>query len=259
MPLGTELKQLLERDYHIAFANHIDDDKDSYSEHEAVESYYFTGADLLKEEKIRQLLGILCSSLQAPNSIVTASLFAKYYSYLLLNAGFYSVMQLNRSLTLSLSNLTLIVPNDKWEPTIELKEEPIEELKVDSSKERLLLNMIQTIVEENLRPLYAKLSEVTYIKSHVLWAHASYAVHHLYDLWSKKGVMTKADLQVILEKVHELDIKFQVIDHPLKAGEQLRIRKECCLRCLLPEGNKCTTCPGLDERERLVALQNYQK
>ncbi|MGC5326131.1 IucA/IucC family C-terminal-domain containing protein [Brevibacillus sp. SYSU BS000544] len=254
MALGIEQIEQLEREYRIAFAGSYDHRDDSQSE----KSLQFSGADLLGDEKLRQLMGVLCSSLQAPNSIVAASLFAKYYSYLLLNAGFYSVMQLRRNLSLSLSNLTLVVPSDKWSPTIELKDEPSDEPK-DISREQLLLKMIHTVVEENLRPLYTKLAEITYIKSHVLWAHASYSVHHLYDVWSEKQGMTEAELAAILGKVQELNIEFQVIDHPIKAGEKLRIRKECCLRCLLPEGSKCTTCPGLDERERVVALQNYLK
>ncbi len=237
MPLCSEQKQILEQEYSIYFSK------------KKVMMHQFHGTDLLQTEKLSQLLGILEASFHSPNRIVTASLFVKYYGYLLISAGFYGMTQLKQNLNLSLSNITLEI-NDKWDPIIIVKREPGE-----PGSEPIILETVRSLFPDNLKPVFLLLSELTGIKTKTLWAHASFAVYYLYDLLSRKLVMTKEDLDIILHEIKELDIDIQVIDHPLNAGERLRIRKECCLHFCLPSGIKCTTCPNLKDQERIDALK----
>lgn len=58
---------------------------------------------------------------------------------------------------------------------------------------------------------------------------------------------------------HPFHLNGKVIEHPLHQGESFRVRGSCCLRFCLPDGKRCTTCPGLKPEARAVRLKEIAK
>ncbi|MEW9670270.1 IucA/IucC family C-terminal-domain containing protein [Ammoniphilus sp. 3BR4] len=219
--------------------------------------YRFLGTELKHKNKLEQLLGLVGTSLQSPSPVVTASLFAKYYSYALIAGGLYSLIHLGEKLDLSLNNISLET-GEKWSPSLVLDQKPIGMERGQGKKETLDLLFL-----ENLQPVYDNLVDHTGIKRQVLWAHASYAVNYLSRKWREEAqddaehIRLEEDFQLILSTVEDLQIEFTSIDHPLFRGEKLTLRKECCLRSCLPNASSCTTCPNIEHAVRKDLLVEY--
>ena len=219
--------------------------------------YRFSGIELQQKNKLGQLLELVGTSLQSPSPVVTASLFAKYYSYALISGGLYSLFHMGEKLDFSLRNISLQT-GEKWSPSLVLEKRPTRMVGGAGKKEG-----IDSLFFENLQPVYDSLVEHTGIKRQVLWAHASYAVDYLSRKWRGEAQndfghkRLDEDFQLILGTVEDLQIKFTSIDHPLFMGEKLTLRKECCLRSCLPNASSCTTCPRIDHEVRKDLLAEY--
>lgn len=210
--------------------------------------YRFSGMELQRKNRMEELLGLVGTSLQSPSPVVTASLFAKYYSYALIAGGLYSLIHMGQKIDLSLRNISLETGR-KWSPSIVLDQKPTDLGSGEGKQEA-----VNFLFLENLQPVYDNLVEYTGIKRQVLWAHAAYAVNYLSGKWGKEA---QEDFAWIRSTIGELKMEFTRMDHPLFSGEKLTLRKECCLRSCLPNASSCTTCPRIDDVLRKELLEAY--
>ncbi len=233
--------------------------------------FQFLGADLLNKEKWGSIVSIMEANFETSSPKVIDSLFAKYYSYLVVSGALYCMSRLNEGIDFSLKNV-ILETGQEWEPILNLNTMdsiPFENSNRDTWREKV----IYSIFAENLHPVFKMLVDESGIDRSTLWAHVSYGIHYLYEKWIKEAesLVTKERLQADFlfvtkaanpnlfgrNRVNPLNLQFTVIDHPILSGETLRLRKKCCLRYLLPEGVCCTTCPRLKEEERKEVLVAY--
>lgn len=240
MVLQAEIAEILKSKYNVHFSN------DSSKNHR------FLGRDLLCRNGLLELLTLVGAGLQAPNMTVAASLLAKHYSHLLIAGGLFSTIHKSVHLDLSLDTLSLHT-NEDWSPHLQVSETflPCRQESLDS------------LFERNLRPFFRFLAQVGSIQESVLWAHAAFSVHYLFDLWVEEAG-TREEKQhveqtfaVLIAGLPEIAVVFNLIPHPLFPDKSLRIRKKCCLRYCLPGAGNCTTCPILNEEERVNSLKKY--
>lgn len=234
-------------------------------------SNVFRGTDLLKDEGLESLLHILGSSIQSPSRLVSASLFAKYYSYLVFSGPLYVMSHYNEPMDVSLDRISLIT-TEKWQPILQFNE-PYTPIQNRIARSEWRDQVIESVFKYNLKPIYELLTKLTKIDQDTLWAHVSYSVHWAYDEWIESAVdnvvkeQLKEDFNYLtkaapghlfgMEGMNPLDIKFTLIDHPIFPNKKFRLRKKCCLRYKLPDAINCTTCPCIDEDRRKQLLMAY--
>lgn len=241
MVLDADIEGILQKKYNIHFT--VDDSR----------KHRFFGRELLERDGLLELLTLVGAHLQSPNQTVTASLFAKHYGHLVIAGGLFATVHRGNHLDLSLDSLSLQT-NEDWSPRLQLSNTCLPSMR----------DSLVSLFENNLKPLYRFLSEIGQIQESVLWAHASYSVHYLIDLWVEEAETEEEKrhleefFSTLLADTPELGLAFEVIPHPLFSEKTLRVRKKCCLRYCLPSGaNNCTTCPKLSEEERVDSLKEY--
>lgn len=221
-------------------------------------SLQILGSELLRKNKLNTLLQLLADKKSSPSAIITASLFAKYYSYLLISGPLYMLSHLNKSLNLSIKH-TCISVNENFSLSLYIDEESASTF-VDQDNP-WKSSMIHSIYYRNLALLFDELVRLTQIKPQTLWSHASFSTLWCYDQWieaadeqMKQSLL--ADLDLIFREIPYLSTT-KVIDHPLFPEKTYRLRRDCCLNHCLPNGNYCTTCPSITEEIRAERLIEY--
>lgn len=240
MVLQADILDILQSKYHIHFTD------------DGSKKHRFLGRDLLQRDGLVELLTLVGDHLKAPSRTVAASLFAKRYSYLVMAGGLFAMVHHDVHIDLSLDSLRLHT-NQDWAPSLQLAETGLPSLQ----------HSLDSLFERNFKPLFCFLAQVGPIQESILWAHASYNVHYLFDLWMEEAETEEEKLHVeqtftsLLAGIPELAVVFEEIPHPLFPDKTLRIRKKCCLRYCLPEAGNCTTCPRIHEVERVESLRKY--
>ncbi|RXT05240.1 siderophore-iron reductase FhuF [Ammoniphilus sp. CFH 90114] len=214
-------------------------------------AYRFYGEDLQDRDKVSELLNLVGASLKSPNPVVSASLFAKYYSYTLIAGGLFALTHMGKKLDLSLPMIS-IETDPLWSPSLVLDRTP-----TDIEGEACKKQALTSIFLDNLKPVYHTLMRHTGIKKKVLWAHAAYSVHYLFDKWKGQAKEQDEDYQMLCQMIKELEMDFTIIEHPLFSEQKLTLRRECCLRSCLPKATPCTTCPMISDAARMQVLEEY--
>lgn len=217
------------------------------------------GSELLLPHNLRALLERLAIQKSSPSVIITASLFAKYYAYLIVSGPLYILSHHQEPLDLSIENTSISI---KDEFTLQLYVHEQSALTFDQTNDSWKRLMIRSIYYHNLARVFAELNRVSQISMQTLWSHASFSTQWCYDQWiysapdEEMKHSLRADLELIFREIPSL-YTTKVIDHPLFPDQKLRLRRDCCLNHCLPEGNYCTTCPNINSETRIVRLTEY--
>jgi ferric iron reductase protein FhuF len=120
-------------------------------------------------------------------------------------------------------------------------------------------------------PLIASIHDTYQLKTSLLWENLLIYIDYYYKEWinlskaeSERNVTVISTLEddyryLVQDSQYPFQNKGKVIEHPLHPGESFKIRGSCCLRFRLPDGRRCTTCPGLKHDERIAMLMAKSK
>ncbi len=240
--LQKEEIQLLQQDLHVSQGVSI----------ESVRVSLLTDPDYCKDFLLK-----LTTLFRSPSLSVTASQFAKKYTYLVVLPALFSMSKWNKGLRSHIENCLLEAPPStrQWAPRIQLIDETVN----GPSGERhgWRDQVIQQIFAKNITILWKVLHDVSEISMNVLWENTAIYIFWLYEEKMKKvdpviRQRAQADFQYLLEADGNL---FATEENPLykyykpklychEKGEWLRSRQTCCLHYQLKKlGKYCKTCP----------------
>jgi|GEM_PF-901163 len=226
-------------------------------------------SELLDSERLEAFIIQAGEDLQSPTPAVTASIFVKRYLALIAGA-FYSMSIHSYGLYIALDGL-ILTGRESWrEPAFFLDKADGGIGFPQSSRVEWREAVIRHISNENLQPMINAFSRTTGISPNILWGHAAYLLHYYYDVWRKEASSPELRAQVeedfrYLTEVEDpalfgsceknpFQVTYTTVPHPHLPGEQIRLRKHCCLAYMLTNGKCCYTCPTITEEKRSELL-----
>lgn len=214
------------------------------------------GTDLLDFEKMHSMLEEIQSRLQAPSKKVAASIFSKRYSYAVAVTGLFAMSAWNKALDLRPENIALGTngTDSLWLPSLHLSDQTAREFS-GSNRGSWLEEVVRSLFEENIDPVWNVLSEVSGLSKYVLWENTAIYIYWLYEKKMNESgfVIGSHDFSFLLHPDNG-PLFGNYTKNPLlryyggpvsSGGEDTRFRKTCCLSFQLPGGGYCKTCPGL--------------
>lgn len=236
-------------------------------------AYRFQGEDLLKTECLQELLSIFSGqfvqedSTIAISSVVQASMFSKQYGSMLVSGTLYAYYFFGKIIDVSLAHISLETEAD-WNPVICVDES------YETDGQVHINELMTSIFARHLTPVFQALSAATGAKERLLWANLAFSLKWYYEQWIKQAEseeqrsLLKEDARFVMEQAsaqlfgltdqNPLNIEFEEVPHP-RTGAPFRLRKSCCLRYSLPGCEHCTTCPNIEQQERLILLDAYEQ
>jgi ferric iron reductase protein FhuF len=228
------------------------------------------GHELTHIPACQKLIDQMKQTYQVNSPIVAASLFSKAYGRMLCSV-LYAMSFLNKQLPASLQHIELSI-NDQGKPQMIFNHSDLLDCRIPRNTWRD--EIMTELFASHLYPVFQTLQQFTGLNQAILWENALVYIRHFYNHWIKEAV--NSDLKLRLEadyyyvtslaephiygthKTNPLNIEGRFIEHPVQSNEQLRIRESCCLRYFMPDGKRCTVCPGLDDcdREALFKAKN---
>lgn len=116
-------------------------------------------------------------------------------------------------------------------------------------------------IEDHLRPLLEAVSFRSGLSKAVLWENVFIYLHHGYGEWKRAAASEEesarlaSDYEALAAEGRPFRIPGGSFEDPLHPGEQLRIRRTCCLKHTLPaDGKPCYTCPNVNADDRIRIL-----
>jgi ferric iron reductase protein FhuF len=240
--LQKEEIQLLQQDFQVSQGVSLDSVRAS---------------QLIDPDHCKDFLAKLSTLFRSPSLSVTASQFAKKYTYHVVLPALFAMSRWNKGLQSHIENYLLEAPlsTKQWSPRIRL----IDETVIYPIDDRLGWRdqVIQQIFAKNITILWKVLHEISGIPMNVLWENTAIYIFWLYEEKLKKvdPIIRKRaedDFQYLLEADAKL---FATEENPLckyykpklychEKGELLRRRQTCCLHYQLQKnGRYCKTCP----------------
>lgn len=224
-------------------------------EREPQERLWIESADLLDKNNLTTYLEYVTECIHAPNIMVTASLFSKRYSYLLLVPVLYSMSRFNKFFNVAIGNIKIIdgFENDLWLPKLYVKDQTM--LMPTNDKERMEWRSLyyKQIFGQHLTKVWDLLSSVGKVPKQTLWENTAIYIFWLFEtvLHETSTERTKEDFHFLL---FEADGTFfgNNIKNPLtcfynnkvfKNGLEIRPRQTCCFFYQISEKSMCKTCP----------------
>lgn len=234
---------------HFRVTTNISPDRDSS----------ISAVDLLDEESLRAYLERIADKFQAPSLMVTASQFAKRYSFLIIAPSLYALSVYNKGVDHSLENCHLESAQQKgtWLPQLRLSDWGVSQPSENSRaawRDQILENMFAG----NLAKVWRALARTAKISSQVLWENTAVYVYWLYEkrIGEEANGLQKSrlqdDFQYLLNAPASL---FGEAENPLKqfngpkcvlspAKPPIRVRQTCCFYYQIsPQQSYCSTCP----------------
>jgi ferric iron reductase protein FhuF len=215
----------------------------------------FHGTDLLDRDRLRSLIDLSATYLQAKHPAVAASLFVK--SYARTYAGAWKTISMGHALPcVSLDQLMISLNEEKTVSLHYLGDEMSVIPTNGPERAKLIARWKHELVHNNLLPLFDRLTELTGLPQAVAWENCLIYWHHFYKQWMKEAVLPEErtrleqDYAILTAAGTPLHIPANEIHHPTDPNEQIRIRRTCCLKYLLPSGTHCYTCPSLCDSKR---------
>lgn len=148
---------------------------------------------------------------------------------------------------------------------------------LESAEERRAARetLVNQLYGQHAAPIIQALHERFKLKTSLLWENLFIYIEAFYKQ-AKQQTEDTTRLALIEEDHHFITkhsspelygdaslqpfhLKSKVIEHPLHPGETFRVRGSCCLRFCLPDGKRCTTCPGLKPDARAARLLETTK
>lgn len=214
---------------------------------------------LLSPLRLDPLLAAWMRELRANHPTVAASLLLKYYARSLCGAWMLLTLG-NIRLDISLRE-TRFVWGPGMTPALWLPDGRADHLPADGRERTAARDAwLREITERHYRPLIEALSFRAGLSKAVGWENALIYLHHAYGEWRKQTnspellARIEGDYTALTAEGSPLHIRGELIDDPYRPGEQIRIRRTCCLKYALPDGKHCYTCPSLCDSKRQEML-----
>ena len=224
-------------------------------EKEPQERHLIESTDLLEKHSLADYLENVNNSINAPNIMVTASLFSKRYSYLFLVPVLYSMSRFNKFFNVAIENIKIIdsFENDLWLPELYVKDQSM--LMPINDKERIEWrnHYYRRIFGQHLTKIWDTVSSVGKIPKQTLWENTAIYIFWLYEtvLHETSAERTKEDFHYLLFEA-DGTVFGNYLKNPLtgfynnkinKNGSEIRPRQTCCFSYQLSEKSMCKTCP----------------
>lgn len=201
------------------------------------EGNFISGEMLLSARNMEAILSERKETLQTQRSFVAASLFSKYYCRLL-SGVCYGMTKYRLRLPVTLSSLQIGVNPFLTIHISEQEIQPMGSLMINQEKTAL----IQSMIDQNLVPLFNHLITLTDLPIKVLWENAYLYIRAVY-----RKLLEQAEDPAQQEYIYrDYDEVCRLLapyhQHITSLKEPTHIRKTCCFKYLLPAGKRCKTC-----------------
>lgn len=195
-------------------------------------------------------------SVQAPHPALAGSLFVKMYGRML--TGIWKLLSVyNLRVGLTLSETTLRWPEPEKTASLLLPDRAYTTLPQEPAERAAARDeWFNETTERHLRPLLDSVSFRSGLSKAVLWENVFIYLHHGYNEWRKEAATEtdrariESDYAALTREGSPFCIPGGSFENPLHAGEQVRIRRTCCLKHALPNGTPCYSCPNLCDSKR---------
>lgn len=198
---------------------------------------FISGEMLLSVHNMEAILSERKEALQTHRSFVAASMFSKYYCRLL-SSVCYGMTKYQLRLPVTLSSLQIGV-----DPflTIHISEQDIRQMDSLLIKQEKTA-LIQSMIDQNLVPLFHHLITLTDLPIKVLWENAYLYIRAVYRklLEQAESPAQQEGIYQDYDEVCRLLAPYHQHITPLK--EPTHLRKTCCFKYLLPAGKRCKAC-----------------
>jgi ferric iron reductase protein FhuF len=236
--------------------------------------------ELLNPDTMNLLLHTYGPLIKANDLTAPATYFSGNLGMLAL-ALQYSISIWNRSLDLSLSNITVQLYKDNEAGYIRfafvLHNKSEEEAPTDAVERGIWLKQVLTqFYKLSARPIIESLSRVSAFDAGQLWGQLPTRFNYNMDLFGKEldaaaqecgadAAAIAADKARLIEDYgflrglegslfgrtkNPLDVKIRYIEDSRDPNKQVRMKNACCLYYKTGEGQYCYTCPRLKESDR---------
>lgn len=208
--------------------------------------------DLLDEAKCVDYLDKITDLIQSPSRKVTASQFAKRYSFLTIAPSLYAVTMLNKGLDFSVENChveSTFLDNNTWLPKVRLTDGNVT-LPSEGNRDVWRDQVIKSIFAGNISKVWHSVSKAANIPISILWENTAIYVYWLYE----KRIEDHVDFQYLLNEAPAS--LFGEAKNPLtrfnspkcefpSSNQPVRIRKTCCYYYEVSPDQQsyCKTCP----------------
>ncbi|WP_202080857.1 siderophore-iron reductase FhuF [Caldalkalibacillus salinus] len=262
--MSSNIRQILHTKFHTTVASGTTITDHAQGEHSVA------GPSLIASEHFDDLIGILDRTMgqQSPR-VNSASLFSKYYGNLISLPPLYMALHHGVVIDFRLRNIVLQTPYETWKPRIVLRS--LDDINDDHEhvhgEDALLYKVIRQIFGQNMAPVFHFLSDTYGVKQRLLWDNIAFSIQWAFETWvndahtvAQRTVISRAYERLTSEsptlfglpesEINPLAISCRTVPHPQNENEQLKLRKQCCLRYSFPQGQRCLTCPNISEEER---------
>ena len=219
-----------------------------------VNAGHYHASDLLDPLSCREIIQDFASRIEARNLTCAGSMFIKYWAVPLLYPYWYGALIYQVSLSWSLDQVVLDLPQDwLWDRTLLLDMHKKENHRLIQRHERFT-SLFNQIVND-LTCIFKVISRVTKVTMSLIWENTALRILQFYDMLQRRGVAFAVE-QNIQEQRHYLahlhadvfGLKTNpfsnLIDH-WSSDINTYAREKCCFYFQLPEAEHeyCKGCP----------------
>jgi ferric iron reductase protein FhuF len=214
--------------------------------------FSISSIDLLNEVKCSEYLDKITGLFKSPSRMVTASQFAKRYSFLTIAPSLYAMTMLNKGLDFSVENChveSTFRDDSTWLPKVRLNDQIVSLPEVGGRNE-WRNQVVKNIFAGNISKVWHSVSKAANIPISILWENTAIYVYWLYE----KRIGGHEDFQFLLneapaslfgEKRNPLT-RFNSPKCEIPTSDQpVRVRKTCCYYYEVSPDKKtyCSSCP----------------
>ncbi|MFX3624722.1 MAG: hypothetical protein ACE3JP_11895 [Ectobacillus sp.] len=227
------------------------------------------GIQFINRENISFELQEIGRMFQAPDAKVAASLFVKRYCAYI--AVLEAMSRRNMKVELPLQSISFICT--ETQVAIYTLAPSVEEC-MNANRTLWRDRVIARIFREHVGVIIDALAKETRLASSIMWSHVAFYVHVMYRKWIQEA-LSESERERLIEDFHYLceapahlfgrdegnpfQVSFCKVQHPAQ-GEEVLLRRTCCLNYKAGTKGACYTCPRLTETERIRKMQqSYMK
>ncbi|MDQ1144469.1 siderophore-iron reductase FhuF [Bacillus sp. SORGH_AS 510] len=215
----------------------------------------FPVAKLYDETFVQHLLANVALTIGAPSLKVAGSIFIKRYAFLPVMA-LYSMTVWNKSLNISLENITMEIPKEgePWLPSFSLKELTARDWNGED-RDVWRASVMKDLFVNNIDPIITAIEKAVGISKSILWENIVVYLFWLYEKELKENENSNVadDFRCLIFEaegslfgtydINPLQRYYGEKRYEEESNEEIRLRKTCCFSYQLPEGKRCKICP----------------
>ncbi|WP_100404694.1 IucA/IucC family C-terminal-domain containing protein [Bacillus solitudinis] len=216
---------------------------------------------LFNRQELTTLMTVLQQKMQASNEKITASIFSKRYSFVMVVPVLYSFSVLNKKMNIAKDNLFLepSQSQDHWLPQIYLVDQTVNLPSGIEEREVMRRKLVNELFKNHLTVLWNELVAIWKIPKQILWENTAIYLIWLYESLLKKDYpettkqRIKADFDFLLSNA-EAPLFGEFSSNPINPfyhekkiidGNEIRVRKTCCFSFYVETKKMCKTCPRI--------------